>query len=385
MSALQSTRPTLPGKPAKPYPEFPLFPHATRRWAKKIRGRLVYFGPWDDPDAALSKYLSERDDLHAGRTPRAAADVLTVGDLAGRFLTTKERQLDANELSSLMFAEYADACRRAVAAFGKRRLVGDLRPDDFERLRASMAKRWGPHRLGKFVNLIRALFNYGYKNALSDRPVVFGDGFRKPSRRTLLLHKHASGPRTFEAAEIRTMLAAAGPGLRAMMLLGINAGFGNADVGRLPMTAVDLAGGWVNYPRGKTGTARRCPLWPETVAAINAWLAVRPDPADPADAGLVFLTSKGGRWAKPTTDNPVSAETRKLLDRVGINGHRNFYSLRHTFQTIGDECGDFIAVRTVMGHGFGGDISATYREKVSDARLRKVAESVRTWLFGDAA
>jgi hypothetical protein len=66
---MSEVHPTAPAKPSKPYPDFPLFPHATRRWAKKIRGKMHYFGPWNDPDGTLEKYLEQKDDLHAGRKP----------------------------------------------------------------------------------------------------------------------------------------------------------------------------------------------------------------------------------------------------------------------------------------------------------------------------
>jgi hypothetical protein len=74
MSRNHSTSPSSPNKPAKPYPEFPLFPHATRRWAKKSRGKLHYFGPWSDPDGALTKYLEQKDALRAGCKPREAIE-----------------------------------------------------------------------------------------------------------------------------------------------------------------------------------------------------------------------------------------------------------------------------------------------------------------------
>src|SRR5215831_11150755 len=61
---------TAPADPGKPYPEFPLTAHPAGYWCKKIRGKIHYFGPWDDPDGALAKYPEQKDALHAGRTPR---------------------------------------------------------------------------------------------------------------------------------------------------------------------------------------------------------------------------------------------------------------------------------------------------------------------------
>src|SRR5438874_9666659 len=102
MSARDSKAPRAVGKrepPKKPYPEFPLFPHATGRWAKKIRGKLHYFGAWADPDGALAKYQEQKDALHAGRKPRPnEAEALTVKDAANAFLNHKTALQDAGEL-----------------------------------------------------------------------------------------------------------------------------------------------------------------------------------------------------------------------------------------------------------------------------------------------
>jgi hypothetical protein len=43
----------------------PLYAHAAGVWAKKVKQRLHYFGPWADPQAALEKYLAIKDDLSA--------------------------------------------------------------------------------------------------------------------------------------------------------------------------------------------------------------------------------------------------------------------------------------------------------------------------------
>jgi integrase len=187
-----------------------------------------------------------------------------------------------------------------------------------------------------------------------------------------------------EAYEIRTLLDKAGPQVKAMLLLGVNAGFGNHDVATLPLAALDLEAGWVNYPRPKTGIPRRCPLWPETVTALGAAITDRPEPRQEDATGLVFVTTRGRPWLSRGIANPVSVAARDLKKAAGLHHDGiGFYTLRHVFRTVADGARDPVAIDLIMGHtdpSMGGH----YRERVEDGRLKAVVEHVRAWLFGPA-
>jgi integrase len=352
-------------------------------WAKKIRGQMHYFGPWSDPDGALKKYLAEKDALHAGRKPREESVGATVKDAVNGFLNSKKELVESGELSPRTMTDYEEAALLLAAHVGKTRVLTDLDQEDFASLRSKMSKRWGPHRVGKTIQCIRCLLKHAYEAGLVAAPIRLGPGFKRPSKKTMRKHRAEQGAKLFTAEEIRRLLDAAGPQLKAMILLGINCGFGNSDCGQLPQSALDLEGGWLTFPRPKTGIDRRCPLWPETVRAIRDALAKRPEPKDAADAALVFITRCGDGWSKDVADSPITKEMRKLLDKLGINGHRNFYALRHSFRTIADGAKDQPAADHIMGHEVA-HMSSVYREGIADERLKAVADHVRRWLYGSA-
>jgi integrase len=388
MSNTHSTTPApaaKAAKPAKPYPDFPLTAHPAGVWCKKIRGKVHYFGKWDDPQGALQKYLDERDALQAGRTPRPDPAGVTVKDVANALLNHKRQLVEAGELSNRTFEDYHEACALAVGAFGKSRLVCDLGPEDFALLRARMARTWGVLRLAKGVQCVRCLFKHALDARLIAAPVCFGPGFKAPSAKTLRLHRAKQGPKLFTAEEVRRLIAGAGVQLKAMILLGINCGFGNSDCGNLPLSAIDWGAGVIDYPRPKTGVPRRGMLWPETARALREAVAERPTPKDPADAGRVFLTRCGLSWVKAVAQNPVAKEFKKLLRRLQINGRKGlgFYTLRHVFRTVADEAKDQPAADFIMGHE-SPHMSTVYRERISDLRLQAVSDHVRTWLFRSA-
>ncbi len=368
------------GKPR----DFPLYRHGTGQWAKKVRGRVHYFGT--DPDAALEKWCKQKDDLLAGKEPEDG-DGLTVGRLANLFLASKQRLVDNGELAQRTWNDYKAITDRLVRVLGPGRLVANLRPADFEKLRADFAKTHGVVTLNDDITRAKVILHYAFNQGLIDRPVVFGSSFDRPSRTMLRKHREKNGKRMFEAAEIRQLLDKAGGQLRAMILLGINCGLGNNDCALLPIPALDLKRGWLSFPRPKTGIRRKCSLWPETIAALRAALEARREPHDPTHKERVFITRCRVPWdakGKGKMDSPISKEMANVLDDLKIRRKGvSFYALRHTFQTIGEEARDKDAVRSIMGHAeASNDMSAVYNEKpVDDARLLAVTNYVRAWLF----
>ncbi len=396
-------------KPPKPYPAFPLTPHNSGAWMKKINGTIHYFGKWGrvvdgvltriQEDGcwakALAMYEAQKNDLYAGRRPRGKrtaggnegeADVLTVMELCNRFLTAKTRKKTTGELGLRSFVEYRQTTDMLIEAFGKDRPVDDLAADDFEELRAKMAERWGPVRLGNAITRVKSVFKYGVGNKLMLVP-SYGSEFEKPDKSVLRRLRAKNGEKMFEADQLRLLIGAAGEQLKAMVLLGANCGFGNNDVATLPLSKLDLEGGWIDFPRPKNGILRRCPLWPETVQALRAVIAERPEPRRDEAKELVFVNSRGCPWVRITeksrTDT-ISVQFGELMKKLGV--HRdglNFYGLRHTFRTVADAARDPVAIDLIMGHS-DPSMGGHYRERIEDSRLQAVAERVRQWLFGKA-
>ena len=56
-----STRRATISKTDKPRPDFPLCAPNNGQWAKKVCGRMRFFGVWADPQAALNTWLDQKD------------------------------------------------------------------------------------------------------------------------------------------------------------------------------------------------------------------------------------------------------------------------------------------------------------------------------------
>ncbi len=381
-------------KPSKPYSDFPLYAHNSGRWAKKIRGRTHFFGKWDCWKSALNRYLDERDAIQAGRNPRKQqTNDPTLQELVNVYCDDCRKRVDANELTGRTLNDYTKSLKRLATIRSKFEQPSQWTPEDFADIKESFAKpikrtsairggikgsqvkRRSATTVDIDIRAVKAFLSWCSASEFIPAP-RYGKSFRQSSEKQKRLKKEIAGPRDIAASDVLAIVGKSSSCFKAIVLLGINGAFGAKDLAEV--TIEDYQGEWLNYARRKTGFARKVWLWPETRAAIDRCLAKR---SRSEGTQLLFVTKQGLPWMRGSHD-AIGKNFLRVRSRAGV-ADGTFYDLRRTFQTVAEECLDFPAVSHVMGHAAGSsDMSAKYRQRITDERIKRACEFVRTWLYG---
>lgn len=360
-----------------------LTPHPSGSWCKKINGKLHYFGPINNPDLALRRYLAHATaSLDDRPTPEVVEkSTVTLNHAMNKFLTERRAAVESGELSAGQFARYRSITTHTLDTLGRDRLFASLQPADFATLRKSL--RGGPVTLKNRITWIRTILHWAEE--YFGVKVAYGGQFDKPSRR--VMSQGSKRRQLFTPAEIQALLKHASPTTRCFVLLGINCAFGPGDIANIRGDEIDLKAGVHRHPRGKTSIPRICPLWPETVKALKNYK--RPNQMLPH---LFFVTRFGVPWVRESIkrdaagvvkstarSDAIGQEFDKLCVVAGVQT-RGFYAFRHTFRSVADEVADVTAIECVMGHvkqGMGG----VYTQLMGNgmARLKAVTDHVRKW------
>jgi integrase len=312
--------------------------------------------------------MEQRDYLHAGLVPPTKCT--TLGDVLNSYVDDKKRSLDIGDIVARTYNEYLQVCD-VIATLGKHRPIESITTDDLGRLRTMLAKGKGgklvsPLTHKRLLTFARMVFHHA--NEELGFAVRYKKPLRTPPKAKIRERRNEIGARMFEAAEIRKLIKSADQPLKAMILLGINCGFGPSDCILLPVKALDIANGWHNFARPKTQVARRCALWPETVKALREVVP---------NNGPMF---NGRTWSR----HIIARQFKELAEQCGVYQEhtKTFYSLRRTFETIAKtaEVNQSVIDR-IMGHERP-DMSEVYNQMTFDSMLRKCTDHVRKWLRG---
>ena len=169
----------------------------------------------------------------------------------------------------------------------------DAIADDFADLRYALGRKWtrdeesgrwsmnreravGPDLQKRRIIHVRAMFNYARESRLLADVPLYGDEFKivpiAQLRKARRSRAREHGPTLFPQEQVPLIHAACD----VAFLLSVLCGFNEADCGPLPMRALDLKNGFIDFDRVKTGVYRRVALPRALKAALKAVLDARP-------------------------------------------------------------------------------------------------------------
>ena len=196
-----------------------------------------------------------------------------------------------------------------------------------------------------YINHVRMLLLWSANiHGLSHPPIGVIRKFRK-NRSVKKGHGKKHDRSAISWDELEKLFAAAGVTDTALLLLGLNCGFGNTDIGTLRLCDIDLEAATVSHARPKTGVERNFYLWPETVDVVRAYIkSYRGKPTNEKIAKLVFVGKRGNPlcWEQIDKDenykrsDAIKNRFKRLYEKAGLKRPygRGYYSLRHTHATI---------------------------------------------------
>ena len=196
--------------------------------------------------------------------------------------------------------------------------------------RKSTGKRIRPATLNRELACLKALFNHALKQDFT---------FRNPVSRVEFLPENNEQTRVLNYDEQAKYLSMATPMLRDVATLMLETGMRPEEVYRIKPENVNLAGGFLVIPYGKTKAARRrVPL----TASARCVLGLRMASHD----AFLFPCETDSKRPVPKVNN---AHDRAVRDSKVARFR--LYDLRHTWATRAAESGiDLVTLAALLGH-----------------------------------
>lgn len=153
----------------------------------------------------------------------------------------------------------------------------------------------------------------------------------------------AAGPDAMELCNRAMFELLYSSGLRVSELAGLDLHFTKAE-GHTSLGWIDLAGAEVTVT-GKGNKMRKVPVGTAALAALAAWIAVRPAAQDGSLA--LFLSNRGSR----VSPRVIQLRLKTHAQKVGIPVNVHPHVLRHSFAShVLQSSGDLRAVQEMLGH-----------------------------------
>ena len=354
------------------FDKYPLTLHPTGQFCKKIRGKLYYFGT--NKKEAFRRYIDEAAYLQTGvsiRTSRTNNNVNLL-TLCNLYLEQQNSRIEAGEIKMRQVYDQTTFLRDFVKYLGRSRKISEVATIDLQKYRMRLIKQGkSNNRINNYISAVKAMYHWATENELIATV---------PNLKAI---KKLPKPKTtkpiFSPDEVHKLLKLASPKIKAMILLGLNCGFGCTDCAELLWENVDLKKGRINFPRTKTGVFRNLPLWKETLEALRILPKINERLFNTEDNKKVVRCEQKiaeDKTVKVVKVDRVSRDFSGLMKRAGINKGKGvgFYTLRRTAATLAARSGDPFAVQHLLGHA---DLkmATTYVQDISEQTDRVINNS----------